>query len=256
MAVSEAKKSQARNIILRAVEQRRIISLKTYYLSEYGEFLLHAIAEEILKSAGRIELLDMVYTAAKELVINATKANLKRAMFHKLGRLPQSPAEYEEAMRHYRTNLVEEKILEFVPLFRELNFPVIATFYYKPEVMHIKVKNRFTLLPFEESRIREKFEKARSFSSLLDFYTEYGDETEGQGLGLTMVGIMLDNSGIDKHLLTLYSNEFNETAARLEVPLNESYTPKRRHFEGELQSMGGEHERERLRHIYASRSFF
>lgn len=243
-------------MIAKYVRAQRIISLKTYYLSDYGEFLLHSITRTILEQYNRSDLVDMIYTAAKELVINATKANLKRAMFHKLGLDPHTKEEYDEAMRQYRDHLVEEKIKEYIPLFKQLNFPVIATFYYRPDVMHLKVKNMFTLLPFEESRVREKFEKARSFSSLLDFYTEYGDETEGQGLGLTMVGIMLDNSGIDKHMLTLYSNEFNETAARLEIPLRRDYVPKRQHFEAELARMGGDAQRERLRTVYASRSFF
>ena len=157
-------------------------------------------------------------------------------------------------MQLFKERLHKIKIEDFAPKFKEYDYPVVATFYYNEDVMHVKVKNTFTLLPFEESRIRQKFDQAQSFSSLLDFYTEHGDDTEGAGLGLTMVGILLDESGIDKHNFTLYSNEFNETAARLEVPLNDSYVTKRHHFEEDLAKSGLS--REELRKVYSQRSFF
>jgi hypothetical protein len=50
-----------------------------------------------------------------------------------------------------------------------------------------------------------------------------------------MVGILLDQSGIDKHSFTLYSNnKYNETAARLEIPLDENYLPRRKQFDEKL----------------------
>ena len=236
------------------VEQEKIISLKTYSLSDRGESILKIIASTILKKHDRMDLMDIVYTAAKELMINATKANLKRVLFKDEGLNPDDLAEYQKGMSLFRERLNSARIEGYRDRFREMDFPVIATFYYNEEVMHIKVKNMFTLLDIEENRIRKKFEAAKSFKSLLDFYTDHGDDSEGAGLGLTMVGILLDESGIDKHAFTVYSNEFNETAARLEIPLKETYVTKRKHFERELQSANVE--REELRRVYATRSFF
>ncbi len=236
------------------VDEEKIISLKTYILSDRGEGILKIIAAAILKKYQRTDLMDIVYTAAKELVINATKANLKRVLFTEEGLNPDDLSEYQKGMTLFRERLNGARIEGYRDRFREMNFPVIATFYYNEDVMHIKVKNMFTLLNIEEGRIRKKFEAARSFKSLLDFYTDHGDDSEGAGLGLTMVGILLDESGIDKHAFTVYSNEFNETAARLEIPLKESYVPKRKHFERELQE--SDMAREELRRVYAHRSFF
>ena len=67
---------------------------------------------------------------------------------------------------------------------------------------------------------------------------EYGDDTEGAGLGLAMVGILLDESGIDKHSFTLYSNQYNETAARLEIPLTENHVSRRVLFDQEREKSG------------------
>lgn len=230
---------ETRETIREAVAAEKVISVVTYYLSDYGENVLNLVAREILEKYGRMDLHDIVYTSAKELVINGTKANLKRAIFTQEGLDLDNPEEYSRGMEMFRENLSEENIKGFRRTFREMNFPVTATFYYKAEVLNIKVKNNFTLITQEQERIRTKFAQAQSFTSLLDFFMEHGDATEGAGLGLTMVGILLDETGIDRHAFTLYSNEkYNETAARLEIPLKQDYIPRRLQFERELETSG------------------
>lgn len=223
----------------RAVNEGRTISLVTWILSDYGEFLLHHIAATILQRFGRSELLDMIYPAAKELVINATKANMKRVFFAEQGLDATNPDEYDQAMSQFKEKLTESMILNHRQDFKERDYKVTVTFYYNDHVLNIKVKNNFPLLPREEERIREKFKRARSFTSLLDFYMAHGDDTEGAGLGITMVGILLDESGIDRHAFTVFEKPgYSETAARLEIPLHPDYIPRRKQFELELQRTG------------------
>lgn len=225
--------------IERAIAEERTISLVTWILTDYGEFLLHRIAAGILQRYGRSDLLEIVYPAVKELVINATKANMKRVFFARHGIDPMNPAEYDRGMKLFKDNLTETMIMHHLKDFKDRNFKVTITFYYTDKVMNIKVKNNFPLLPREEERIREKFARAQSFTSLFDFYMTHGDETEGAGLGLTMVGILLDQSGIDRHAFTVFQKPgYSETAARLEIPLHPEYIPRRRQFELELQRSG------------------
>ena len=230
--------NEIRADVQRSLDKNDIITFRTYYLSDYGEMVLRIIASSILERFGRPDLMDIVYSAAKELIINATKANLKRIVFTELGLDLLSPADYEKGMHIFKERLVEDRIRQYETAFKELDYPVVSTFYYWPNVLNIKVKNSFVLLPEEEKKIRTKFEKAHSFANLLDFYMEYGDDTEGAGLGLAMVGILLDESGIDKHAFTLYSNQYNETAARLEIPLTKDYVPRRVLFERERNKAG------------------
>lgn len=206
-------------------------------MSDYGEKQLDIIIRTILKKFQREDLIDIAYTSAKELVINASKANVKRVLFERLSLDIANEKDYETGMNYFGSNLSEKKIRSYAKSFKEKNLPVTATFYYSPDVLNIKVKNNFKLEPMEEKRIRDKFGKATSFASLLDFYVEHGDHTEGAGMGLTMVGILLDQTGIDKHSFSLYSSEkYNETAAKLEIPLSNEYVPKRKAFEMELTS--------------------
>lgn len=225
--------------IERTVAEGRTISLITWILTDYGEFLLHQIASAILRRFNRPDMLDIVYPATKELVINATKANMKRVFFEKQGINPMNSDEYDKGMELFKQNLTEEMIRHHRKDFIERDYKITITFYYTEKVLNIKVKNNFPLLPREEQRIREKFEQAKSFTSLLDFYMSHGDTTEGAGLGITMVGILLDQSGIDRHGFTVFVKPgYSETAARLEIPLHPDYVPRRKQFELELQRTG------------------
>jgi hypothetical protein len=238
------------------IGKEKVLSVKTYFLSDYGEQLIHKIITEILTRYKRIDLLDMAYSAAKELVINGTKANLKRAIFKDLGLDMSNPSEYEKGLKYFKENLAEEKIRMYKHKFKEYDMPVTCTMYFNHNVLNIKVKNNFPLLEHEETRIRRKFNSASNFSSLIDYFMEFGDESEGAGLGLTMVGIMLDQSGANRHSFSLYSDyKFNETVAKIEIPLNENYRPKRQVFEEEWRKSGMEKDEFRKQFSYNYKEF-
>lgn len=230
---------QIRKTVDSAVYNQQIITFVTYMLTDYGEETLRIALSGILERYGRMDIFDIAYTAAKELIINGTKANLKRILFKKMNLDMTDEDDYNKGMDYFRANLTEDKIRSYKNHFKESNLPVITTIYYSPNVLNIKVKNNFTLLPIEEKRIREKFSNATSFANLFDFFMEYGEQAEGAGLGITMVGILLDQSGIDKHAFTLYSSrKYNETIAKLEIPLTEDYIPKRVKFSQEMEESG------------------
>ncbi|MCB1172361.1 MAG: hypothetical protein KDK39_02290 [Leptospiraceae bacterium] len=230
-----SNQEQLNRIIDRSLQKHTTITLRTWYLSKDGQKSLNRILERILSHFNRMDLHDVLYTASKEIVMNATKANLKRLLFGQLADSDPDPAEYNRLMTHFKENLNEERIREMKHQFIAKGYFVDATIYYNPEVINIKVKNKFPLYRQEELRIREKFHQAEEFSNLIDFYMKHGDDTEGAGLGLTMVGILLEESGIDRHCFTIFSNQYEETAAKLEIPLVDSYVPKRRRFEKEFE---------------------
>jgi len=232
--------AEVESAIDRSLAENRVITLITYYLSRYGEHVLNAILSRILIRFGRNDLQEVVYTSVKELIMNATKANLKRVVFNDLGLDPHLPNQYDEGMAFFKKNLIEDRMKEYREKFRTANLPVTVTFYYEPfKVLHVKVKNNFTLLPEEERRIREKFDNARSFDNLMDFYLHFSDNTEGAGMGLSLVGILFAQSGIDRHAFSIYSSErYNETIARLEIPLGPEYRTRRDRFTEEMSRSG------------------
>ena len=231
--------SELKEIIQDGVNKNNVLSMQPYLLSDYGESILKIIASTILEKFNRQDLMEIAYSSAKELVINATKANLKRVLYRELGLDISNPEDYDKGLTEFKGHLTEDKIMSYKHLFKKYDLPVTATFYYTKDVLNIKIKNNFPLLPIEEERIRDKFNKATSFSSLIDFFMEYGDSTEGAGMGITMVGILLDQSGINKHSFSLYSSDkYKETVAKIEIPLHDGYISKREMFQRELREKG------------------
>lgn len=222
-------------VINEALDKNSILTLQTYYLSEYGQTALNHILARILERYNRSDLHDVLYTATKEIIMNGTKANLKRIIFSEMVLDYPEKEDYDAAMVEFKEHLVADKVKDYRKQFINLDYHVSATFYYTKNVINIKVKNNFPLFEQEEQRIREKFQKSEDFSNLIEFYMQHGDETEGAGLGLTMVGILLQESGIDRHCFTISTNEYNETAAKLEIPLTEDYIPKRKKFDQEFE---------------------
>ncbi|HEY1406657.1 MAG TPA: hypothetical protein VF857_08620 [Spirochaetota bacterium] len=240
----------------KAVQNQQVISFVTYTLSEYGEMMLKVILREILEKYNRTDLFDIAYTSAKELIINATKANLKRVLFKQMNLNMNNESDYETGMDYFRQSLTEDKIRSYRSRFKENSLPVTTTLYYNMNVLNIKVKNNFMLEEIEERRIRERFSHATSFSSLFDFFMEYGENAEGAGMGITMVGILLDQSGIDKHGFTLYSSpKYHETIAKLEIPLVDYYLPKRKKFDMEVEDTGMPPDELRKEFHYTYRDF-
>lgn len=234
-----SKKDHDEELINNAVKDGKTISIKSYVLGRYGEELLEKVSKAILDKYGKSDLLEILYPSAKELAINATKASLKRLVFSDLNLDPEDDDEYKKGMEEFKQKLTEEGLNSYKSKLISHNLPTIITFYYNSKVVNIKVKNMFRMLPIEEQRVREKFRYAESFSNLLEFYLAHGDEAEGMGLGITMVGILLDESGFDRHQFTLHcKGGYNETAAKLEIPISDDYITKRERFEIERKKTG------------------
>lgn len=234
-----------KKIIRDSVDDGKVITLVTYTLRDSGERRLKNVIEVILKKYGRMDLMELIYTSVKEMVINATKANLKRILFSESNFNATNPEEYEKAMQSFKGELVEDSLLAYEEKFKEKKYPVDISFIHSPDRLLIKVKNHFVMYPQEEERVRNKAAKAMEYEDLIQFYMEQSDNTEGAGMGITLITILLRQAGLDPHCFVIFSNKYNETVARVELPLNENYTPKRMRYNEMLTK--GEISKEELR---------
>lgn len=205
----------------RAVALGKKVSMITYVMGDIGEAKLKYILFRILGSVGREDLMELFYTAAKELIVNSTKAAIKRIIFEELKLNIQNLQDYEEGMKLFKSSLNERKFPAYKKKMRESDLFVKITCIYQKDKIDLEIRNNFPLLPIEAERVKEKFINAKKYDNLFEFFMEHGDSTEGAGMGITMVEILLSQSGFDRRLLSIYSSERKkETIARVEVPLN------------------------------------
>ena len=231
-----------------AIQSGKKLTLRSYLLRERGEEILRYMVTAAMTHVGFEDLAGPIHAAARELVQNASKASLKRILFRELELDPANPQDYEKGIQEFRKYLVESKISHYRERIAGKGLFFTASLEWNEAALLITVKNFNALLEVEDRRIREKFTFARTLDNLYDFYIQHGDVTEGAGMGIAMVEILLEEAGVDRHNFTIYSDiEEDATIARIIFPLSKSYLSPRERFERELEK--GEYSREELREL-------
>ena len=226
-----------KNKVDEAVSTGTSINFITHVLGDSGEAKLKYIFTKVLEKYSRTELMELLYTSAKELIVNSTKAAIKRIVFEENNLEAGDEQKYELLMHQFKENLTDRKFPFYKEKMKEKGYRVSVKIAYNKDRILLRIINNFPLLPKEEKRIREKFIKAKKYDNLFEFYMDHGDNTEGAGMGITLVEIMLVQSGYDRHLFTISSNSYSsETIAKVEIPLSEDYKPFRVVFNEKLSS--------------------
>ncbi len=172
------------------------LSFSFYYPSETTIKTMNAILSRILATTDRIFMLDMMVTILREIIINATKANAKRVYFNKMNLDISDHEMYMKGIKKFKENIVGQ-LDKLESDLRKSNMKV--TFYTKKEEDGVKfiVTNNTPILPEELERINMRIENARRYKDFTEAYEEIYDETEGAGLGIVLVVLLLKSSGID-----------------------------------------------------------
>lgn len=212
-----------------AVNDRRRISVVTWTVNTDIEQHLNSIIDSILSTHGKPELKGPIYTCIKELAINGTKANQKRIFFELEGLDMDNPEEYKRGLVLYKQSLSESKVIELGKIARERGLYVKISFDYDETGMCIRVCNNTPINPEEEIRLRQRLSRAAKYDDIVQFYLEQADETEGVGMGLALIVMLLRGVGIDPHYFRI-GQMGGITMAVLEIPFNGEFVSIREKY--------------------------
>jgi len=211
---------------------RRKLLIKSYLLREEGEEKLERILHRVMQACGRPDLMGPAYACMRELVQNAAKANLKRLVFEEQGLNPHDEGQYQSGLDAFRKSLASRRIQHYRPILHQKDVPFFVRIRWDQRVLLLQVDNHYSMLPVEENRIREKFTHSSGMDNLYEFFMTYGDSTEGAGMGIAMVQILLRQANMDIHNFTIFSDPGkNRTTARILMPLTADYQTPRARFE-------------------------
>jgi len=205
-------------------EEKRTINLQI--LNEEAKANLRRTFDDLERKLAIDSLGLTLFYVVMELVGNAVKANLKRVFF-KNHKYNLNDAE------DYRLHIDEFKVYynsvpedEYSQSFRTLGLSVTIDIDLDQQRLLIFVENNAILHPEEERRIRDKLGSTREMKDIIDFSVQFADETEGKGLGLAMIVLLIRDLGFDPQFFRVYKQN-DRTVARLEFPLSADYTPIR-----------------------------
>lgn len=232
--LSRRTRIMSQNQIFRKENHMKKFHLNIYVLNETVESRLKAAINQLLEERGRIDLVELVYMASKELIVNSTKAAIKRLFFLNEQKNPFDQEEYQSGMQEFKVQLSRENLPIYYEKIREKELKTSFSLLHDEQKIVIMVASHFLLFEQEEKRIRQKFKTAQKYDNLVEFYMDHGDSTEGAGLGITLVEILMAQNGFDKHLFTIYcSPATKQTIAKIIIPLDSAYKSNRQLFEEE-----------------------
>jgi hypothetical protein len=167
---------------------------------------------------------DIIYTCVKELMVNASKTNIKKTFFIE-AKIDENDREtYNIAKKNVRKLWREHCLPYMQEKLKKHNQKVEVSIEERAKGIILTVKNPMPLLDDEEERIRETFRLAmqNDTSDIALFYTEDDDHKEGAGLGLLLVVNLLKLMGINPAYFRMGVIKDN-TVARIEIPLSNDY---------------------------------
>ena len=202
-----------------AIENERPITLRTYVFLKEAEHDLNLIISSILNAFNRPNLIDVVYTSVKELVLNGVKANIKREVFAELKLSFDDIDEYAQGMEEFRKCLNESWVQEYATKAKEKEVYVDVTFSIRKKNILVTVENNNPMSEKEISRVRSQFAESDQFKGIADVYLQNHDNSEGAGMGIILILMLLKGIGIDPSSFKVESDLKSKTVASFEIPL-------------------------------------
>lgn len=216
-----------KKLVDQLVDQEKSFYIKFYIVDDSVEKKVEYAIQKILSKYGKDELVPIVYTCVKELMINANKANIKAVVMEENKVDVSNEKEYLEALIKFKGELTEQNIPKYYKKLMEKDLYVTVSFFYSKDGFRVEVLNNRPIMPFEDRRVREKLKKAMSYDDLAQFYLEQGDELEGAGLGIALIVMLMKGAGLDPSLFRISGPGTNYVKARIEIPFTKDYIPIR-----------------------------
>ena len=197
-----------------AVKTRQPVDFFCYTLTPDQKSRFQKILEIFLKECNQAYLYNYLSYCLFELLDNASKANAKRIFFREKNLNIENEADYKNGMQEFKEDLTEhtDHYLEELKS-GKLKVHLLLS---ANDVITITVANNTKITEAEYKRICDKIEKTKNYSDLADAVSDI-DQTEGSGLGIITVIIMLKKLGLNPNNLSFKITE-NETVATIEIP--------------------------------------
>ena len=215
MKVEEENVSQAEILTIRkAVEQRQPVDFYCYTLTLEQKKRFQTILSIFLDACNEYFLFNCLSYCLFELLDNASKANAKRIFFQEQNLNINDASDYQNGMKNFKSNLSDNKEHykeELASGRLQVHLQLSAD-----DVICVSVTNNTKITSAEYKRIQDKIEKTRKYTDVSDAFADI-DQTEGSGLGIITIMIMLKKLGLDTNCLKFSTSE-DETIASIVIP--------------------------------------
>lgn len=224
-----------RNKVIHAARNGIPLVIKTHTLPAQTEVDLEEILVVYLEELGQVELKDHLIYCLKELTVNAKKANTKRVYFLEKGLNLENPTDYEKGMKSFKEDTLDN-IQHYLELQEQKDLYIKVAYLIRNSVLYLSVRNNAPITPRELTRVYDRVARSRVYTSMEEAFTEVLDDTEGAGLGIVIMLLMLRKMGLSEKSFDL-NQVGNETSASLTIPMNTVKLERVNQLAGEIISV-------------------
>lgn len=204
--------------IKRAISSGLPLTIITYTLPHDMKMYMGEILEAFLKELGQSQMVQYLTYCQQELITNAKKANTKRIYFTEKKLDINSEDDYHEGMKDFK-RITLNNIAYYLEKQKRAGLYVKLVLQFRNNKVKMEVRNNSALTYFEYKRIHDKLSRVQQYTSVDDALNQILDDTEGAGLGLIIMILMLEKIGMTEENFQIIS-ENGETITRIILPVS------------------------------------
>lgn len=195
------------------------LSITTYTLPHEMEAYMGDVLTIFLTELEQAHMIQYLSYCLNELTTNAKKANTKRIYFQEKNLDIMNANDYRTGMATFKNDTLGN-INYYLQLQKKEKFYIKMLLQMRNNKIKLEVRNNAELTIFEYKRIHDKLTRAQQFTSVEEAISQVLDDSEGAGLGLVIMILMLEKIGLtEDNFQTLSEN--GETVTRIILPLSE-----------------------------------
>ena len=204
--------------IKKAIMSGLPLTVTTFTLPNEIEIYIERVIAIFLKFARQENLRDYICYCVKELTTNAKKANTKRVFFNEKGLNITDPNDYKKGMEAFKEATLSN-IEFYLQKQKQKGLYIRLNLQIRDNTIFIEVRNNSTITRAELIRIHDRLARSHQYNSLDEAFSQVLDDSEGAGLGLIILVLMLKKMGLNEECLDIHSTE-KETIAKIMVPVD------------------------------------
>ena len=194
------------------------IEMTTYTLPKNTEVYIRNVMEIFLDECHQSHLKEYLNFCLSELLTNAKKANTKRVYFKEKGLDINNPEDYEKGMENFKMDTLTN-IDHYLELQKKAGLYIKLVLRIQADKIYIDIKNNSQLTVFEKERIQQKLDSVQQYKEMDEVFKNVLDQSEGAGLGIIIIILMLQKVGLTKENYQVFSED-DETVTRIILPCN------------------------------------
>jgi putative nucleotidyltransferase with HDIG domain len=215
------KKSQSQvdiEKIRRATRMGVPLSITTYTMPHEIELCIADVLAAFLAELSQDRLKDYLSYCINELATNAKKANTKRVYFNEKALDINNTTDYEQGMKTFKEDTLSN-ISYYLQLQKDAGLYVKVIMQVKNKNILLEIRNNSEMTKTEFKRVFDKIARSQQFTTLEEALSQVLDDSEGAGLGLVIMILMLKKVGLDDKNYELVVDG-GETITRITMPMD------------------------------------